>query len=151
MGCSVTFAKLGRWTKTSFEKKKKTGFDIHFKDRAQNKIFETYPLDTWKTITEKTISFKKVQIWMIFLSSKLKIGKRIKAWMNVFGAVSEMSRLHYNGYWTVMTKVVETPPWRAEEHLHEHMGIRGWKVVLLSSLRDWEKSYSYSHTPRRGH
>lgn len=65
--------------KLVLKKKKKTGFDIHFKDRAQNKIFETYPLDTWKTITEKTISFKKVQIWMIFLSSKLKIGKRIKA------------------------------------------------------------------------
>lgn len=73
MGCSITFAKLGRWTKTSFEKKKQqTSFGTHFKDRAQNKIFETYPLDTWKTITKKTISFKKVQIWMIFLS-KLNI------------------------------------------------------------------------------
>lgn len=71
MGCSITLAKLGRQIKTSF--------DIHFKDKAQNKISETYPLDTWKTITKKTISFKKVQIWMIFLSSKLKTGERIKA------------------------------------------------------------------------
>ena len=54
MGCSITLAKLGRWIKTSF--------DIHFKDKAQNKISETYPLDTWKAITKKTISFKKVQI-----------------------------------------------------------------------------------------
>lgn len=54
MGCSITLAKLRRWIKTSF--------DIHFKDKAQNKISETYPLDTWKTMTKKTISFKKVQI-----------------------------------------------------------------------------------------
>ena len=49
-----------------------------------------------------------------------------------------MRHLHYNGYWTVMTKVVETAPRRADEHLHAHMGIRGWKVVLPSSLGDWE-------------
>ena len=54
MGCSITLAKLRRWIKTSF--------DIYFKDKAQNKISETYPLDTWKTMTKKTISFKKVQI-----------------------------------------------------------------------------------------
>jgi len=53
MGCSIILAKLRRWIKTSF--------DIHFKDKAQNKISETYPLDTWKTVTKKTISFKKVQ------------------------------------------------------------------------------------------